>query len=116
MLMYEYKSQHPVTSKRFLRRIVVHFLVVMILIVLSLLIGMAGYAYFESLSWRDAFLNASMLLGGMRPVEVPQTDGGKIFAGMYALYSGLVFLVTLGLLFAPVVHRIMHTFHWEQDQ
>lgn len=114
--MYEYKSQQPATSKRFYRRVFVHFLIAMVLILLSLLAGMAGYAYFEYLPWRDAFLNASMLLGGMGPVEVPRTDGGKIFAGMYALYSGLVFLVTLGLLFAPVVHRIMHTFHWEQDQ
>jgi hypothetical protein len=57
-----------------------------------------------------------MLLGGMGPVDVPRTDGGKVFAGLYALYAGLVFLVTAGLVAAPVVHRVMHKFHWEQDR
>lgn len=82
----------------------------------SLLLGMAGYAYFEGLAWRDAFLNAAMLLGGMGPVEDPHTPGGKVFAGLYALYAGLAFLITAGVLFAPVVHRLMHKFHWGQDQ
>ena len=85
------------------------------LVVGSLLIGMAGYEYFESLAWRDAFLNAAMLLGGMGPVESPQTSGGKVFAGLYALYAGLVFLIVAGIIFAPVVHRLMHRFHWDSD-
>jgi len=85
------------------------------LLLLSLAIGMAGYEYFEQLAWRDAFLNAAMLLGGMGPVDAPQTNGGKVFAGLYALYSGLVFLVVAALIIAPVVHRVMHKFHWEQD-
>jgi hypothetical protein len=76
---------------------------------------MAGYAYFERLGWRDAFLNAAMLLGGMGPVETPITPGGKIFAGCYALYAGLVFIVTTGIMGAPVVHRLLHQFHWERD-
>ena len=80
------------------------------------MLGMAGYGYFEHLPWRDAFLNAAMLMGGMGPVDAPQTDGGKLFAGLYALYAGLVFLVAAGLVFAPVVHRVMHKFHWEQDR
>ncbi|MFZ3088290.1 MAG: hypothetical protein WA123_09540, partial [Methylotenera sp.] len=71
---------------------------------------------YEQLSWRSAFLNAAMLLGGMGPVDAPVTDGGKLFAGIYALYAGLVFLIVVGLVLAPVVHRIMHKFHWEQDQ
>jgi hypothetical protein len=80
----------------------------------SLAGGMAGYAVFEHLGWIDAFLNASMLLGGMGPVNPPLTDGGKIFAGIYALYAGLVFIVCAGLLFAPVLHRVMHRFHLEE--
>ena len=56
-----------------------------------------------------------MLMGGMGPVDAPRTDGGKLFAGVYALYAGLVFLVGAGLIFAPVVHRVMHKFHWEQE-
>ena len=81
----------------------------------SLMLGIAGYVYFEQLPWRDAFLNTAMLLGGMGPVDPPRTDGGKLFAGLYALYAGLIFLVAVGLVFAPVVHRVMHKFHWEKD-
>jgi hypothetical protein len=82
----------------------------------SLAGGMAGYMYFERLPWRDAFLNAAMLLGGMGPVESPATPGGKLFAGLYALYAGLVFLVAVGIVLAPVVHRLLHQFHWDQRE
>jgi len=74
---------------------------------------MFGYQYYEGLPWRDAFLNAAMLLGGMGPIESPQTDGGKLFAGLYALYAGLVFLIAAGLIVAPALHRMLHLFHWE---
>ena len=72
--------------------------------------------YFEQLPWRDAFLNSAMLLGGMGPVEPPRTDAGKLFAGVYALYAGLVFLIAVGLVLTPVLHRMMHKFHWEQNR
>jgi hypothetical protein len=75
---------------------------------------MSGYMYFERLGWLDAFLNAAMLLGGMGPVNSLRTAGGKLFAGLYALYAGLVFLVVAGILFAPLVHRLFHRFHWEE--
>jgi len=84
-------------------------------VAVSLLIGMVGYARYEGLAWRDAFLNAAMLLGGMGPVESPQTAGGKLFAGCYALYAGLVFLVTAAILAAPAVHRLLHKFHYPAD-
>jgi hypothetical protein len=77
---------------------------------------MAGYMHYESLAWRDAFLNTAMLLGGMGPVDPPHTNGGKMFAGWYALYAGLVFIVTAGLLLAPAVHRVLHRFHWDADK
>jgi len=93
-----------------------HFAAALALLLASLMLGMAGYEYFEQLPWRDAFLNSAMLLGGMGPVDAPLTDRGKLFAGLYALYAGLVFLVAVGLIFAPVVHRVMHKFHWAQDQ
>ena len=92
-----------------------HFAVATALVLGSLLIGMAGYAHYEGLAWRDAFLNAAMLLGGMGPVEVPRTEGGKLFAGLYALYAGLVFLVAVGIVLAPLVHRLLHKFHWDAD-
>ncbi|WP_374436791.1 hypothetical protein [Inhella sp.] len=78
----------------------------------SLLGGMAGYVGFEGLSWADAFLNAAMLLGGMGPVNAPQTLGGKLFAGCFALYAGLVFLLAAAMVFTPVLHRLLHRFHW----
>jgi hypothetical protein len=93
-----------------------HFLGAAGLVLVSLLIGIAGYMHYEQLPWRDAFLNAAMLLGGMGPAESPQTAGGKLFAGLYALYAGLVFLVATGVVIAPVVHRLLHKFHWEGEQ
>jgi hypothetical protein len=96
--------------------VLLHVAAALVLLLGSLILGMVGYGYFEQLPWRDAFLNAAMLLGGMGPVDAPRTDGGKLFAGLYALYAGLVFLVTVGLVCTPVVHRIMHKFHWEQDR
>jgi hypothetical protein len=92
-----------------------HFGVAAILVALSLFAGMWGYERYEHLEWRDAFLNAAMLLGGMGPVDAPKTDEGKLFAGVYALYAGLVFLVVAGVLLAPVVHRVLHRFHWQAD-
>jgi hypothetical protein len=91
-------------------------LVVVALGGVSLLIGMIGYVYLEGLSWLDAFLNAAMLLGGMGPIHSPSTPGGKLFAGVYALYAGLVFLVGAGVLAAPIVHRALHTLHWDETR
>jgi hypothetical protein len=76
---------------------------------------MLGYHVLVGLPWMDAFLNASMLLGGMGPVDAPHTPAGKLFAGGYALYAGLVFLVIVGVVLAPVVHRVMHRFHLDED-
>ena len=112
--MYESKSHPPISRQRFLRRLLNHFVAAFAVLWGSLALGMAGYEYFENLEWRDAFLNAAMLLGGMGPVNAPRTDGGKLFAGLYALYAGLVFLISVGLVFTPILHRIMHKFHWEQ--
>jgi hypothetical protein len=79
---------------------------------------MLGYGYFESEhvnTFHDAFINAAMLLGGMGPIHTPTTACGKIFAGLYALYAGLFFLLIMGLLFTPVLHRLLHRFHWEES-
>lgn len=97
-------------------RMLHHVAAAVSLLLVSIMIGMVGYEYFEQLTWRSAFLNSAMLLGGMGPVDAPHTDGGKLFAGIYALYAGLVFIVVAGLILAPLVHRIMHKFHWAQDQ
>jgi hypothetical protein len=114
--MYEPKTHPPIPPHHFIRRVLRHALAAAALLVLSLALGMAGYEYFEDLAWRDAFLNAAMLMGGMGPVDSPRTDGGKVFAGLYALYAGLVFLAAAGLVFAPIMHRVLHRFHWERDR
>ena len=114
--MYESNLHPPLPRERFARRLVLHGAVALAVLVLSLGIGMAGYDYFESLAWRDAFLNSAMLLGGMGPVDAPRTDGGKLFAGFYALYAGLVFLVTAAIMLSPVLHRLLHLFHWKQHR
>jgi hypothetical protein len=114
--MYESKLHPPIPRVHFIRRLIGHFAAAMALLVGSLLAGMVGYEYFENLAWRDAFINAAMLLGGMGPVNAPTTNGGKVFAGLYALYAGLVFLIILAIIFTPVIHRVLHTFHWEQDE
>jgi hypothetical protein len=113
--MYESKLDSPIPRAQFVRRFLAHFAAAAVLVLSSLALGMAGYEHFEQLPWRDAFLNAAMLLGGMGPVDSPRTDDGKLFAGLYALYAGLVFLVTVSVVLAPVVHRALHTFHWNDD-
>lgn len=112
--MYEHKT-HPVLSRpRFVVRMVWHIAGAILLLLISLLVGMAGYRVFEALPWADAFLNAAMLLGGMGPVDAPHSLAGKLFAASYALYAGLVFLVAVGIICAPLVHRVLHKFHLEQ--
>lgn len=111
--MYESKTQAPLSRMSFVKRLLLHAAVAIGLLGLSLGAGMLGYVTFEGLPWLDAFLNSAMLLGGMGPVNAPVTPGGKLFAGLYALYAGLLFIVAAALIFAPVVHRILHRFHWD---
>ena len=114
--MTRYESRHAPLAPRsvFLRRLGEVVALSAGLVVVSLAVGMWGYQHFEHLEWRDAFLNAAMLLGGMGPVEAPATPGGKLFAGFYALYAGLILLVSVGLMLTPVLHRLMHQFHLEE--
>ncbi len=111
--MYESGKQVPLARPEFVKRLLGHGAFALGLIVVSLAIGILGYMEFENLTWVDAFLNAAMLLGGMGPVHPPQTDAGKLFAGFYALYAGLAFIITAGLMIAPVLHRFLHRFHWD---
>ena len=112
---FRYETKHkPLLSRRaFAKRMARSFGTASLLIGLSLLAGMLGYRYFEGMSWIDAFANASMILSGMGPLTPLETSGGKLFAGFYALYSGLALILATGILFAPVVHRLLHQFHLE---
>jgi hypothetical protein len=112
--MYETRTDKLLPGRMFLRRVVRHAATALVIVIVSLAFGMAGYMYFEHLPWRDAFLNSAMLLGGMGPVDAPKSDGGKLFAGCYALYAGLVFLISVGVVLVPVMHRLLHRFHWNQ--
>lgn len=112
--MYESKHQPPIPRASFARRLGVHLGLASGLLLVSLGAGMVGYVQLEQLSWMDAFLNSAMLLGGMGPVNPPRTEGGKLFAGIYALYAGLAFIVTAALVFTPIVHRVIHHFHWSE--
>jgi hypothetical protein len=115
IMHYEAKHTRPISNRRFLVRLLRHGAAVLALVGLSLAVGMYGYEHWEHLAWRDAFLNASMLLGGMGPVNDLLTPEGKVFAGCYALYAGLVFIVSAGVLLAPVLHRLFHYFHWSEE-
>jgi hypothetical protein len=110
---YESKSQPLLSREAFARRLARSFAVASLLIGVSLLVGMAGYHWLERMEWIDAFANASMILSGMGPLAPLQTWGGKLFAGLYALYSGLVLIVAAGIVLAPAVHRLLHQFHVE---
>src|SRR5258708_1411602 len=100
---------------QFARRAVLHFTVAAGTAAASLFIGVPGYHVLARLSWIDSLLNASMILGGMGPVDPLPNDAAKIFASAYALFSGLVFIGILGLLLAPFVHRLMHRFHIDEE-
>ncbi len=113
--MYEHKDRPILSRPAFYRRMLRHFFTAFGFLAGSLVLGMTGYAHFERLAWLDAFLNAAMILGGMGPVDMPQTSGGKLFAGLYALYSGLAVLIVAGIVFAPLLHRLMHRLHWDTD-
>ena len=114
--MYEPRHTPPLPGYRFVWRVILHAVSSACLLAFSLLLGIIGYEYFEKLPWLDAFLNSAMLLGGMGPVNAPQTHDGKVFAGLYALYAGLVFLIVVAILLTPVVHRILHKFHWDNGK
>lgn len=116
MVRFERRYQPLLSRAAFLARMLWHSLVAVFLIVGALGLGAAGYHYFEGLSWIDAVLNASMILGGMGPVDTLRTDAGKLFAAGYALFSGLLFVAAAGVLFAPLIHRTFHRFHIEDEE
>jgi hypothetical protein len=111
---FEHYHEKLLPRRQFIRRLLKYALISVTLIVASLLAGMVGYHVFEGLPWVDAFLNAAMLMGGMGPVNLLHTDAGKIFAGIYALYCGMVLLIAVAIFAAPIFHRFLHHFHMEK--
>jgi hypothetical protein len=113
--VFEHHSEPLASQDVFTRRILRFGMFAAAIILFSLVVGVIGYHYFESMPWIDAVLNASMILGGMGPVDTLQTSAGKIFASFYALYSGIVLLASVGILATPIFHRILHRFHLELE-
>ncbi len=116
LLGFETRHQPLLSRAAFVRRLGRNFAAASLLIGLSLAGGMAGYHYLEGMEWIDAFANAAMILSGMGPLEPLHTWGGKLFAGLYALYSGLALIVATGIMLAPVLHRLFHRFHLDEGK
>jgi hypothetical protein len=113
--MFEHRKQPLLTPGEFFIRQLIYLLVAFGIIAGSLAMGILGYHFFENLPWIDSLVNAAMLLGGMGPVNELHTNAGKLFASFYALYSGIVFLVSVGVILAPLYHRFLHRFHLEAE-
>lgn len=116
--MFSYERLHtPLLPKvKFYKRLFGNLIIALIIIALSLFIGVTGYMGFAKMNFVDALLNASMILGGMGPVDILPNDAAKYFASAYALFSGVTFLSIVGVLFAPLLHRIMHRYHLETEE
>ena len=113
---FENRHQPVLPLSRFLRRLMWSCTVGLVLILVALGVGMVGYHRLFSLSWIDAFVNAAMILSGMGPMATPHTVGAKLFAGVYALFSGLAVLAIAGIIFAPALHRFLHYLHADPDE
>ncbi|MCX5752256.1 MAG: hypothetical protein NTW97_01285 [Candidatus Krumholzibacteria bacterium] len=113
-MMYEHRSQPLLPRALFLRRLLRHGLIGIAVIVCSLAIGIVGYHVLAGFSWLNSLLDASMILGGMGPVNPLTTTAGKLFASFYALFAGIAFLATVGIFVAPIAHRLLHRLHLEK--
>ncbi len=118
--MFEHKFEHRheklLPRRQFVKRLLKFALISIILVIVSLVVGMIGYHFTAGLSWVDSFLNASMILAGMGQVDTLHSDTAKIFAGFYALYSGLAVIVAIAIFAAPLFHRFLHHFHLEGEK
>jgi hypothetical protein len=113
--MYEHRQEGLLSHAMFVRRVGMHGCIAAAVTGSALGIGIVGYHWLAHLPWIDSFLNASMILGGMGPVDPLRTSTAKMFAGLYALFAGLVFIGVSGVIIAPFVHRLMHHFHVEEE-
>ncbi len=111
--MLESTPLPPIPARVFAKRLIRNTTIGLLIIAISLSLGMWGYRHFEKMSWVDAYVNAAMILSGMGPVSPLQTNEGKLFAGTYALFSGIIFLVVIAFVFLPVIHRIFRQLHLE---
>lgn len=111
--MFEKRTDALISFPRFIARFAFYLLISLLFIFSALLVGVLGYHFIADLSWTDSVLNASMILSGMGPVDEMKTPGAKIFASMYALFCGLIFVLAMGVVLSPLVHRVLHALHLE---
>jgi len=116
LLTFERRGESLLPFAQFTLRMLRSLTLVLGILAVSLCLGILGYHYIQGLAWVDALLNASMILSGMGPVDAPKATPAKIFASLYALFSGVVFISTAGIIFAPVAHRMLHWFHLESQE
>jgi hypothetical protein len=114
--MFERRHQKLAPLNVFVRRVLTSLAIAFGLIAFALLIGISGYHWLAGFDWVDSLLEASMILGGMGPVNALPSEGAKIFASIYALFSGLVFIAVLGVVLSPIVHRFLHQFHIDEEE
>jgi hypothetical protein len=115
LVMFERKHEKIAPLSVFVRRMAASVLLAGLLVAVALSIGISGYHWIAGFGWVDSLLEASMILGGMGPVNQLTTKGAKIFASGYALFSGLMFIAVLGIVLAPVTHRLLHKFHIDEE-
>ena len=108
---FEHRHEELLPFPLFMRRVARWTALAIAVVMVSLAVGVCGYHYLDGLPWVDSLLNASMILGGMGPVDPLKTTAGKIFASVYALYSGLALIAVVGIMLTPILHRVMHQFH-----
>lgn len=114
--MFEHSKTRLASQKVFRHRVLIFSFISISIFTFSLAMGILGYHYFAHLKWVDSFLNASMILGGMGPVDILMTKEAKIFAGMYSLFSGVAFISSMALFLTPILHRFLHKFHLDIDE
>jgi hypothetical protein len=110
---FEHQHHQLISRRRFAGRMVKAIGLWLAITVVGLAIGMAGYAAFEDMPLADSYVNAAMILSGMGPLGELKTTAGKVFAGSYAIFSGLVIVIATGFVLAPIFHRVLHRFHME---
>ena len=113
--MYERRADELAPRSIFIKRMIASLLVALALMVVALALGIAGYHFLAGFDWIDSLLEASMILGGMGPIRELPNDASKVFASTYALFSGVIFIALMGIMLSPVVHRVMHKFHVDEE-
>lgn len=113
--MYETKKEAMLSARQFLLRMMWHIVLAVLIILVAICLGIAGHMWFEPVAWHDAILNVSLILAGIGPVLLPETVSGKLFFAVYTVMASLVFVALIGVVMAPVMHRLIHKFHLDDD-